>query len=388
MTESLKHLYLLDPEVIYLNHGSFGACPKPVFETYQRWQFELERNPVRYFTRQGELLLEARVRLAEYLHADLDGLVYFPNPTTALNMAIKSLDLKPGDEILTTDHEYPAMDRTWDTMSETKGIVYKHMPMPVPVRSKEEVIDALFAGLTERTKVLFLSHVTCFSAITLPLKEIIARGRSLGLVTIVDGAHAPGQVSLDLQAIDADVYVGACHKWMSAPKGAAFMAAAPRARSWLEPLVISLGGKPGSDGEWPSFADIHQFQGTRDLAAFLSVPAAIDFQHEHNWPAVQARCHALASEIRQQVEAITGLESFCPDSPEWYGQMVSIRLPEMDLSELGRNLTEDRHIVIPLLRLNGVPLVRVSINAYNVVSDADSLYEGVVQCLPQVLKVD
>lgn len=394
IAQSLKDQFLLDPNVIYLNHGSCGACPRPVFEAYQRWQLELEREPVDFLGRRSRTLLaEARARLAAYLNVPADDLVYFPNPTTAINMVARSLAtpdhgqptiLQPGDEILTTDHEYPAMDQTWRFIAAKTGAHYVHQPIPLPMTSPDEFVEAFWAGVTPRTRVVFLSHITCQTSLIFPVAEICRRAREAGLISIVDGAHAPGQIPLDLSAVGADIYVGACHKWLCAPKGSAFLYARPEAQAWLEPLVISRGwGHATSDGNSP-FVIYNEAQGTRDLSAFLAVPAAIEFQAEHNWELQRQRCHELASYTRASINALTGLDPLCPDSPQWYSQMVSIRLPEVDLTRLGQHLWQDYRIEVPLLRWNGQPMIRVSFQAYNDLADADALINALAELLPEL----
>jgi isopenicillin-N epimerase len=375
MNKTLKSSYMLDPEWIFLNHGSFGACPVPVFEKFQYYQRELERQPVQFIGRRlGDLLSSARQRMADYIHAPVENVVFFTNVTTALNMAIRSLVLEPGDEVLTTDHEYPALDSTWNFVAHRTQARYIHQPIPVPVHTKEEIIEALFAGVTPRTKILFISHLTCFSTLIMPIEEICQRARALGLITIVDGAHALSQIPLDMGKIGADIYVGACHKWLSAPKGSAFLYASPAAQEWLDPLVISWGWQRKDDQGKSMFAPHHQNQGTRDVSAFLSVPTAIDFQQEHDWPAQQARCYTLAKETRQRINALTKLDSLSPDSPDWFRQLLSIRLPEeVDLGKLSRELLEEEHIELPILKWNGLSLLRVSFQAYNSQEDADAL---------------
>jgi len=173
MHDSLKSEFLLDPNVVFLNHGSFGACPKRVFDDYQRWQLELERQPVEFLGRRiTTLLAEARAKLAEYVGAATDEVVYFPNPTTAINMVARSLNLKPGDEILTTEHEYGAMDRTWRFVCNKTGARYIHRPIRLPVTSHEEFVEAFWAGTTERTRAIFISHITSPTALIFPVQEI------------------------------------------------------------------------------------------------------------------------------------------------------------------------------------------------------------------------
>ena len=222
--QALRRQFLLWPDIAFLNHGSYGACPRPVFEQYQAWQLELEQQPVEFIGRRAwGLLHEARTALAGYLHADPDEVVYFQNVTAALNAAARSLPLRAGDEILTTDHEYGALDRTWKAVCDRTGARYVVQPLPEPLDDPDAVVEAVMVGLTPRTKVLFLSHITSPTAVTLPLVKLVARAHEAGLWTVVDGAHAPGQIPVDLTALGADFYGGNCHKWLCAPKGAGFL---------------------------------------------------------------------------------------------------------------------------------------------------------------------
>jgi len=369
-----KDLFLLDPEVIFLNHGSFGACPKTVFEVYQNWQRELERQPVEFLGRRiADLLAEARTQLAAYLGVESDEVVYFSNPTMAINMVARSLDLHPGDEVLASDHEYGALDRTWRFICHQKGAKYIQRPIALPITSQADVVEAFWQGVSEHTRVIFISHITSPTALVFPVEEICQRARTAGILTIVDGAHAPGQIQLDLNVIGADFYAGACHKWLCAPKGAGFLFARRSIQSRLAPLVVSWGYESEKPG--PSqFIDYHEWQGTRDLSAFLSVPAAIEFQALHDWRAVRRRCHALASQTRARINTLTDLPAICPDSPEWYGQMFVALLPAGVATEgLKARLYEEYRIEVPLHRWNNQPLIRVSFQVYNDTVDTDAL---------------
>lgn len=376
MHDSLKSEFLLDPNIVFLNHGSFGACPKRVFDDYQRWQLELERQPVEFLGRRiTTLLAEARAKLAEYVGAATDEVVYFPNPTTAINMVARSLNLKPGDEILTTEHEYGAMDRTWRFVCNKTGARYIHHPIRLPVTSHEEFVEAFWAGTTERTRAIFISHITSPTALIFPVQEICRRAREAGLLSVVDGAHAPGQIPLNLAELGADLYTGACHKWLCGPKGSAFLCARREVQAWLEPLVVSWGW----ESETPSgsqFVDHHEWQGTRDVAAFLATPAAIQFQAEHDWGAVRAECHGLASETRRRMNDLTGLAPICPDSRDWFSQMAAIRLPPVDVSSLKERLYNDYRVEVPLFKWNDQPFMRVSFQGYNSRTDADALVDA------------
>jgi len=384
-SDGLKSQFLLDPEVVYLNHGSLGACPRPVFQVYQQWQRELEREPIRFSARARGLLAEARAKLGAYLGVAADEVVYFTNPTTALNMAARSLDLRPGDEILTTDHEYGSMNRMWQFVCHKTGARYVRQPIPLPVTSQADFVETFWAGVTERTRVIFISHITSPTALTFPVEEVCRRARRAGLLSIVDGAHAPGQIPLDLAALEADIYAGACHKWLCAPKGAGFLYARREVQELLEPLVVNWNWESGHQST-SKLIDYNEYQGTRDLAAFLSVPAAIEFQAEHDWEAVRQRCRTLASETRQRLNALTSLDPNCPDSPEWFTQMVTVRLPDVDLAPVRERLYGEFCIEVPVFTWNDQPLMRISFQAYNDQADADALVDALAQLLPLVVR--
>ena len=390
-SSSLREAFLLEPGYHYLNHGSFGACPQPVFAAYQSWQLRLERHPGKYMNEIYDLLAESRAALAAYLNVSPADLIYFQNPTTALNMAIRSLagdarscyHLQPGDEILTTDHEYGSLDRTWEFVCGRTGARYVPVRIPLPVTTQAEFVERFLAGVTPATRVVYLSHVTSPTGLIFPVAEICRRAREAGLLTIVDGAHAPGQIPVDLQAVGAHLYSGACHKWMCAPKGSSFLYAEPEIQGWLEPLVISWAWQDRAPGQ-AQFVEPNMAQGTRDAAGFLSVPAAIQFQTEHDWPAVQARCHQLLRQALRRVDELTGLDPVCPDEAGWYGQMATARLPEGDIAGLRRRLYDEYHVEVPVHRWRDNNLMRISIQAYNTEEDVDAMLEGLRCLLPEV----
>ncbi|HLF26355.1 MAG TPA: aminotransferase class V-fold PLP-dependent enzyme [Anaerolineae bacterium] len=367
---------MLDPSIVFLNHGSFGATPRAVFEAYQKWQRELERQPVEFLGRRfNDLMRDARAALADYLHTDKSNLTYVTNATVGVNIVARSLKLSTGDEVLSTDHEYGAMDRTWRFVCQKTGARYINQRLPRPLESREQLIEALWSAVTDRTRAIFLSHITAPTALIFPIEEICQRARAAGILTVIDGAHAPGQITLDLEHIGADFYVGNCHKWMLSPKGAGFLYARPDAQALLEPLVVSWGWESETPGDSP-FIDQHEWQGTRDIAAFLSVPAAIEFMRAHAWDRVRAECHALAREFRQRMTELTGLPPLSPDSPDWYAQMVALPLPDCDRNALKRRLYDDYHIEIPLQMWNGSSLSRASFQGYNTREDVDKAMEA------------
>ncbi|NDJ61579.1 MAG: aminotransferase class V-fold PLP-dependent enzyme [Chloroflexi bacterium] len=373
----MRSQFLLDPEVVFLNHGSFGACPQPVFDSYQAWQRELEWQPVEFIGRRLDGLLDAaRAELAAYVNATVEDLIFVTNATQGVNLAARAVDLAPGDEILTTDQEYGACERAWAYVCEQTGAKYIKQHQPLPVTTAAAWVEVFWAGVTPRTKVIYLSHITSPTALILPVDMICQRAREAGIITIVDGAHAPGHVPLDLKQLDADFYTGNCHKWLSAPKGSGFLVVRPEHHAKITPLVISWGWTDDR-----TLVSANQYQGTRDPAAFLAVPDAIRFQRDHDWDTVRAACHDLASETRQRIAALTGLPDLAPDSPAWYMQMFTAPLPPCDPDVVKRRLYDEFQVEVPIIPWNDAQHIRVSIQAYNTHEDADRLITALEKVL-------
>jgi isopenicillin-N epimerase len=348
-----RDLFLLDPEVAYLNHGAFGACPRPVFAAYQRWQLELEREPVDLLERRlGDELAGVRAALGEYVGADAQDLALVLNATSALNTVLRSLRLAPGDEILTTTHEYGATELLLDFVAERTGARV--------VGAAGVDADEIWAGATQRTQVLLASHVTSPTALLLPVEELCRRAREGGVLAVVDGAHTPGQVPLDLERLGADFYAGNCHKWLCAPKGAGFLHARPERQELLDPLVVGW-GQPETE-----FTLRHDWQSTRDPAAYLAVPDAIEFVREHGRA---AECRALLRDASGRLAA-AGFPSLAPEQPL---QMASFRLPDCDPDELELRLRGEFRIEAPVRSRDGQPLIRVSVAPYTTADDLDRL---------------
>ncbi|MGC8787829.1 MAG: aminotransferase class V-fold PLP-dependent enzyme, partial [Anaerolineae bacterium] len=253
---------------------------------------------------------------------------------------------------------------------------------PLPLESPEQIVEAIWAGVTDRTRILFMSHITSPTALILPVAPLIQRARSAGILTVIDGAHAPGQIPLDLKALGADFYAGNCHKWLCAPKGSAFLFARREVQHLLEPLVVSWGWQ--SDTPGPSrFVDEQEWQGTRDISAYLTVPNAIQFQAEHNWPLVQKQCHELASCARHAISELTHLEPLYPDSLDWYAQMTTLPLPPCDAQELKQRLYDEFAIEVPIITWKERQFVRISIQSYNNLADIETLTSALAQLLPK-----
>lgn len=373
---ALAALFQVRRDITFLNHGSYGACPLSVFATYQEWQRELERQPVEFLGRRIKgLLAEARGALGEFVGTDAGNLVFMPNVTAGVNAVARSLRLEPGDEILATDHEYGAVDRTWRFCCARTGARYINQPIALPLANAEELVAQLWAGVTPRTRVIAISHITSSSALIFPIAEICRRAREAGIVTVIDGAHAPGQIDLQLDDLGADFYLGNCHKWLCAPKGAGFLFARPERQALLDPLIISWGWEADRPGPSP-FLDHYEWTGTTDPSAYLSVPAAIAFQREHDWPRVRAACHALLRDARERLGALTGLPQIAPDSADWWVQLCTIPLPTTAPPDLKERLWDEYRIEVPIGHRLGQPTVRVSIQAYNTQADVDRLIEA------------
>ena len=385
MIQSLRDEFMLDPEIVFLNHGSFGATPRPVFATYQEWQRRLEWQPVQFLgTDIGAYLAEARQALGRYLNVAANDLVFVPNTTFGVNVVARSLRLGPGDEVLATDHEYGACENAWLFMSRERSFRYVRQPIPLPLATGDEVMEQFWAGVTPRTKVIFLSHITSPTAMRLPVEAICMRARVAGILTVIDGAHAPGQIPLDLAAIGADFYTGNCHKWLCAPKGAGFLYARAEVQPLIEPLIVGWGWGDGRTFTFGSdFLDYIQFPGTNDYAAYLAVPAAIDFQMRHDWLTVRARCRSLLEQAIGRIEGLTGLPLLYPQpAGDAYSQMAIAALPPIaDLLALKKGLYDEFHVEIPLIQWNGRQFIRISVQGYNTVADVDALLAALERLL-------
>ena len=388
MSENLARQFLLREDVVFLNHGSFGACPRPVFAKYQEWQLELERQPVEFLGRNlTETMRVPRIALAEELGTTPDNIVGLTNATLGLNIVAQSLDLKPGDQILTTDHEYSALEKTWAYVCRKTGAEIVVVKVPLPLTSEAQFTDAILAGMTERTRVLFLSHITSPTALLFPIKRSIAEARKRGIWSVIDGAHTPGHIRLELDRLGADFYAGNCHKWLMTPKGSAFLYARPEVQSLINPLVISHGWtdkskEPGAKGAFGNspFIDELEMQGTRDPAPWLTVPAALDYRRENDWASVAAHCQALAQDTARRLAERTGLAPL--STPEFCApQMVAMPLSDCDTDALKLALYDKYRIEIPVFRWQDTCIIRLSVQGYNSRPQMDLLIEALTDLL-------
>lgn len=381
---NLRDLFLLDPSITYLNHAAYGATPKPVFESFQRWQLELERQPVDFLSRYStERLAHSRQVLASYIDTERDNLVYVANGTTALNIVARSLPASSGDEVLTTDHEHGGIDRLFRFMSGKLGFDYVRRAIPIPVTTHDDFVEHFWAGVTPRTKVILLSHFTSPTSLLFPVKEICRRARERGILTVIDGSHVPGQFPLSLREIDPDFYCGILHKWLCAPKGCAFLYARPDRQSLLDPLIVSWGWAPKCPG--PSrFVDFHEWQGSRDISEYLAVPDAIEFQREHGWDAVRMECRKLARWAQREISKITGVPPYhdLDNGDQWCGQVVCAQLPQgIQPDRFKDRLRFEHSIEVSVDAHLGWPRIRVSVQGYNDSRDIEHLLRALKSLL-------
>ena len=374
--KNIASCFMLNPDVTYLNHGSFGACPEPIFNSLIKWQKKLEREPVKHLAFDVyDYLEESRAALGAYINCDKEDLAFFPNPSTALNTVLRSLKLEKGDEILTTDHEYGAMDRAWSFLSKKKGIRYIKQKVNLPIKSKEAFINDFIKGVSEKTKVIFLSQITSSTALVFPVQEICDFARENNIITIIDGAHVPGQIELDIKKMNPDFYSGACHKWMCSPKGVAFLYVNKKFQNIIEPLVISW----GYEAEQPSksqFLDYLQWQGTNDMSAYLTIPDTIDFLKTNNWNAVSDKCQSLNHWAKEEIIKELGVKEVSSNAFT-AKQMSSFFLklsddPVKDQLEFYRKYK----IQIPFISWNNQTFFRISIQVYNTKQDIYKLIQA------------
>lgn len=382
MNAELKKQFLIQEDIAFLNFGSFGACPKPIFEDYQKWQLELEQEPAQFIQVNGPTYLkQSREALAKYINcADANDLVYVTNPSYATNIIAKSLKLNPGDEILTTNLEYGAADKAWDYYCKKAGAKYVRQNITLPVTTKEKFIEEFFAGLSPKTKLIFISEITSTTALKFPAKEICEMAKQKGIITFVDGAHTVGHIPLDLSQLKADIYTGACHKWMLTPKGSSFLYVKKEFQKLFDPLLVSW----GYDAMFPTdsqFQDYHQMQGTRDFSAFLTIPRAIEFMNQNNWLEVAKESREMVQKNALRFCDLVGSKPLCPVTDEWLGQMFSIPISTPEPEKLQRHLFVKYKIEIPVMRHGDKTYLRYSINAFNSQNDLDRLYDAVKEII-------
>jgi len=377
----LKNYFSLRPDVTFLNFGSFGSTPKPVMDEYQRLQDEMEYEPVQFIVYRGPgLLKESRKSLAEFVGCSETDLLYVPNPTYAVNLVARSLQLNPGDEVLTTNIEYGACDKTWKFFCKEKGAKYIMQSISLPLTSKEQFLEEFWKGASANTKVVFISQITSATGLILPVAEICAEAKRRGILSFVDGAHVPAHIDLNIDELGADFYTGACHKWMMTPKGSSFLHVKAANQKGLQPLIVSWGYN-NEDPDSVSFQDINQFTGTRDYTAYLCIPKAISFMKEHTWKEEAKKNRKIVQEWLPRLCNVVGSSPLAPVTDEFVGQLGSIPIRCKDPLKLKDVLYTEFRIEIPVMEQNGNVYLRFSINSFNSVADLERLEQVVKELM-------
>jgi isopenicillin-N epimerase len=362
-------------DTVYLNHGSFGPAPRPVRFARQAWQDRLESQPMDFYLRQYEPAWQsARRALAQFVHASSDDLVFVENATAAMNIVAQSIVLREGDQVLLTDHVYGAVERIWDAACRRAGAERVTVELPRPLEAGEQIVSALERAMTDRTRLLIVSHVTSATAVVFPIEAICQAAADRGVAVCVDGPHAPLHVPLDLTALPCAFYAASCHKWLCAPFGSGFLYVDRHWQERVQPAVVSWGRLlPALPERWDE-----QFiwSGTRDPSAFLAVPAAIEFFTKLGIQRVRDRIFDLANYARTQLLETLGTATLAPATPDWYGAMAHVKLSSGPARPLQQLLWQRYGIEVPIVEWHGQRFVRVSCHLYNTRQQIDQLVEA------------
>jgi isopenicillin-N epimerase len=384
----------LDPNVTFLNHGSYGACPEAVLQIQREWRDRLETEPVRFLSDDlPSLLDEARTAVARFLHADPDGLAFVPNATTGINTILSSLTFKPGDQLITDDHEYNATINAMRAAATRDGAEVVIVSIPFPIADEERIVESFLGAVTDRTRLVVVSHVTSPTGLILPVERLVAELDDRGIDTLVDAAHAPGMIPVHVDRLGAAYWTGNGHKWLCGPKGTAILWVREDRRECIHPLVVSHGANAPLAGR-SRFRHEFDWVGTSDPTGFLTLPAAIDWMDQvaapdgGGWPAIMAANHALAIEGRDLLATALGIRP--PASDHRLGSMAALPLAGLDVDDrraegLRRQLADDARIQVPI-GVWPVPaartesksarlLVRISAQLYNETDDYRRLAE-------------
>jgi isopenicillin-N epimerase len=388
------NLWPLDPGIDFLNHGSFGSCPRAVLDFQQAIRTRMERQPVQFFVRDLEAMLDAaRGELARFLGVDAEDLVFVPNATTGVNSVLRSLGFQSGDELLVTDHEYNACRNALNFVADHSGARIVVARAPFPLQSADQIVEAVLHGVTARTRLLLLDHVTSQTGVIFPIKRIASELAERGIEILVDGAHAPGMIPLNLRELGVTYYTGNCHKWLCAPKGAGFLHVRRDRQERIRPLIISHGANlPRKDRS--RFLIEFGWTGTGDPSAYLSVPEAIRYIGSlvsGGWPEVMRRNHTLAISGRNILCGALGIAPPCPD--DLIGSLASIPIPDaadsapqtspLYMDPLQEKLLRDHSIEVPIIPWPAPPnrILRISAQLYN----RDSQYDRLARALTKEL---
>ena len=382
----MKEHWLLDPSITFLNHGSFGATPRVVLERQRAFQEQLEREPVRFMVRELEPLLDAaRRELAAFLSADEAGLAFVTNATAGVNAVLRSLDLDKFDELVVTTHEYNASRNVLDFVAQVAGARVVCVDIPFPIESPEVIVERILGAVTDRTRLAIVDHITSQTALVFPIERLVAELNARGIDTLVDGAHAPGMLPLDLRALNAAYYTGNLHKWVCAPKGAAFLFVRENRRRSIRPIAISHGANATRTDRSRYHLEF-DWTGTFDPSAWLAVPEALRFMASlvpGGWPEAMRRNRELALRARDLLSERLRIPPPAPDS--MIGSMAALPLPDGTADTapslygdpLQDRLLFEHNIEVPIVPWPHPPkrVLRVSAQLYNTIEEYARLAE-------------
>ena len=376
----MRSAWSLPDNVTYLNHGSFGPSPIVVQEASLAWSARLESEPMDFFVRQMEHHLDqAADKLGRFIGVAGKDLIFVDNATFGMNIVAKNIALEPDDEVLLSDHEYGAVLRIWQHQCQQKSAKVVVKSLPFPMKSEDEIVSSLMEDVSEKTKLIVVSHVASPTGVIFPVEKICLAAKDIGIPVCIDGPHAVAMIPLNLKQLGCDFYTASCHKWLSAPFVSGFLYVAPRHQQNLKPVVTSWGGS--LSGRPKSWKDEFTWSGTRNPAAFLAIPAAIDFLEEHGLQNFREQTHSLVQYARQRITELAGTEAFVPDSTDWYGSMITLSIPASDEPppEAGKRdplqniLWDEYKIEVPIIHWKGRRFIRVSCHLYNTEEDIDRL---------------
>lgn len=394
---SLKSHWVLDPEVAYINHGSFGACPKVVLDELQRLQLELEDEPGTFLSRRAnDRLAAARAVLGSFVGANPDDLAFVSNVTEALNAVLRSMPLAEGDELIVSNHEYNASRNVLDFVAERAGCRVVVVEIPFPITGPDVVLECMREAITPRTRLALVDHVTSATGFMMPLAELIQMFHAANVEVLVDGAHAPGMIPVDIEALAPDYYAANCHKWLCSPKGAGFLYVRRDLQHQVRPAVISHGANSGLEGN-ARFRTEFDWMGTRDITPWLCVPNALEFMGTilpGGWDEVRSRNHALVIAARHLLADALDITPPCPD--EMLGSIAALHLPEIKnldasaatsmlwLDPVQEALFHEHKIEVPVLVCpqSGRRMFRISAQLYNDLGD----YERLAHALGRMIR--
>jgi len=373
--KEIRKRWLLDEDVAFMNHGSFGACPRDVLTAQSEWRIKMERQLVKFLTVEATAELKKSIeKLAVFVRAKESDIVFVENATTGVNAVVRSLmpKFKPGDELFTTTHVYGAMRKTLHYAADVSGAKVVEAVVPFPIQSVDQVVEIVKNGITDKTKFAIIDHITSPTALVYPIERIIPLFKERGIPVMIDGAHALGQLDINMDKYGADFYTGNCHKWLYAPKGSAFLYVDPKWQKEIHPTNISHNYLTGFKPEF-------EWIGTRDPTAWLSVSAALGFVNEIGADKMRRYGHNLAIDARKMLSDSWGSNICAPEG--MIGMLATIELPgnpKDDDKHLVNNNLHDRlrdefHIEIPVIGMNGHVYVRISCQVYNSMDEYEQL---------------